>query len=257
MDDEIDDDIDEIEDFVEDEEEDLEDDFEEAVVGNNEAEDEEEEEEVNEEEEEEETLIEYDNYSVELGTELGRTKRNILVMLKDRGIKLSADEEILLQMDSLDIFCKCLNNQKKNYFSNEYQLQNKKSILVHFIVHSQKKKVCVDEIKEIFKKKYFSYIIIVPDKLSFDSNIEIQKHKNVQIFTYDYFLFPVAHHAFVPKHVKLTENEKKEFLKVRNISLDQLPILRDNDPIVKYYGWDVGEIIKIERPGNNFYRVIK
>lgn len=253
MDDEIEDDVEEVEDFVEDGEEEEIEDYDDAEH----EEEEEEEEIIEEEEEEEENLIEYDNYTVELGTELGRTKRNILVMLKDRGIKLSSEEELLLKMESLDIFCKCLNNQKKNYFSTEYLIENKKSILVHFIVHSQKKKVCVDEIKEIFKKKYFAYIIIVPDKLSFDSNLEIQKHKNVQIFTYDYFLFPVAHHAFVPKHIKLTENEKKDFLKVRNVTLDQLPILRDTDPIVKYYGWGIGEIIKIERPGNNFYRVIK
>lgn len=208
------------------------------------------------EEEEEQQEVLYDNYTVELGIELGRIKRNVLIMLKDRGIHISKDEEELINMKSLDIFCKCLNNPKKNYFSCEYTIE-KKIILVHFIIHTQKKKVCVDEIKEIFKKKYLNYIIIVPDKLSFDSNVEIQKHKNVQLFSYDFFMFPVIKNVFVPTHILLSKDETEEFLKKRNILIDQLPILRINDPIVKYYGWSINQIIKIIRPGHNFYRVIK
>lgn len=194
-------------------------------------------------------------YTVEIAMELGKIKKNVLIMLKDRGIQIEKDEEELLGLPSLDVFCKCI-QKKKNYFSCEYSLANKKNILVHFIVHNDKKKVCLNEIKEIFKKKYFSYILIIPDKLSFDANAEVQKYKQVELFTYEFFYFPIAHHSFVPKHHALTEDEKKEFLKVRNITLQQLPILRIYDPIVKYYGWKKQAVIQIQRPGTNFYRVV-
>lgn len=210
-----------------------------------------------EEEEEDDDISEAPDfqYTVEIGIELGKLKKNVLIMLKDRGIQIDKEEDELISMKSLDVFCKCL-QKKRNFFSSEYLLENKKTLLVHFIVHNDKKKVCLNEIKEIFKKKYSSYILIIPDKLSFDANAEIQKYKQVELFSYGFFYFPIAHHSFVPKHILLNEKEKEEFLKVRNISLDQLPILRIYDPIVKYYGWKKQAVVQIQRPGTNFYRVV-
>jgi hypothetical protein len=173
-------------------------------------------------------------------------------MLQDRGIQINEEKEFI-SLPSLDVFCKCIQNKKKNYFSMEYE----KKILVHFIIKSNKKKVCLKDVKDIFQKKLLQTLLIVPDKLSFDSNLEIQKYKNVEIFSYDFFLFSLPRHEYIPLHTPLTEKEKKDFLSHRNLFINQLPIIRSNDPIVKYYGWKKDTILKIQRPGWIVYRVIQ
>lgn len=228
---------DEISDYYE--EDDIEDEKEEAIG------------EVEEEEEEERS---FEDYNVSLAITIGRIKKNVLLMLQDRDIDIK-DEKNFLQLKHLDIFCKCIQN-KKNFFSNEY-IKNNKKILVHFIIKSNKKKVCLNEIKEVFEKnKYSNYLIIIPEKLSFDANLEIQKYKNVEIFSYDYFLFSLPRHVYVPKHILLSEKQKEIFLKIRKIDILQLPIIKSTDPIIKYYGWERGNIVQIQRPGWTVYRSI-
>jgi DNA-directed RNA polymerase I, II, and III subunit RPABC1 len=148
-------------------------------------------------------------------------------------------------------------NNNETGFSKEY-IYEKEKLFCHIIIKNMKKKVCLKEIKDIFSKisKIHSYILIIPDKLSFDANLEIQKYKNVEIFTYDFFLFSLPRHAYVPKHILLTENEKNEFLQKRNLCIEQLPLIRKNDPVIKYYGWKKGNIVKIQRPGWIVYRAI-
>jgi DNA-directed RNA polymerase I, II, and III subunit RPABC1 len=218
---------------------------------------EEEEGKVYEEEEEEDIEENYSEVNVALGNLIGRIKKNVLFMLHDRGIQLNEEEQILSNNYSfMDIFCKCMNNNETG-FSREYNFEKGK-IFVHIIIKNMRKKVCLKEIKEIFSKisKINSYILIVPDKLSFDANLEIQKYKNVEIFTYDFFLFSLPRHEYVPKHILLNENEKQRFLKKRNLCIEQLPLIRKSDPVIKYYGWQKGSIVQIQRPGWMVYRAI-
>ena len=215
--------------------------------------DKEEEEEIKyEKEEEEEEDSNFLEYNIDLAKKIGCIKKNVLFMLQDRGIDIGEEKEFI-SLPSLDVFCKCIQNKKKNFFSMEYE----KKILVHFIIKSNKKKVCLKDVKDIFQKKSYQTLLIVPDKLSFDSNLEIQKYKNVEIFSYDFFLFSLPRHEYIPNHSPLTPQEKKDFLSHRNLFLNQLPLLRSNDPIVKYYGWKKDTIIKIQRPGWIVYRVIQ
>jgi DNA-directed RNA polymerases I, II, and III subunit RPABC1 len=53
-------------------------------------------------------------------------------------------------------------------------------------------------------------------------------------------------HILQPKHVKLKPNEAQELLKKHNISLSQLPKIKNDDPALPE-GCKPGEVIKIER----------
>ena len=73
--------------------------------------------------------------------------------------------------------------------------------------------------------------------------------------------FDIMQHTLVPKHVKLTEEEKKELLKKYNISLKQLPNILDKDPIVKLLNCVPDDVIKIIRKSQTmgesaYYRVV-
>jgi DNA-directed RNA polymerase subunit H (RpoH/RPB5) len=68
-------------------------------------------------------------------------------------------------------------------------------------------------------------------------------------------------HILQPKHTKLNEKESEEFLKKLNISKAQLPKIFIDDPSLQE-GWEIGDIIKIERKDDEteevaiYYRVV-
>ena len=66
-------------------------------------------------------------------------------------------------------------------------------------------------------------------------------------------------HVFIPKHKKLSDKEKKELLDEYKITVNELPVIKKNDPGLAGLDVDVGDVIKIERAsptvGNTvFYR---
>lgn len=71
----------------------------------------------------------------------------------------------------------------------------------------------------------------------------------------------ILKHTFVPKHVKMSEEEAKDLLLKYNISQKQIPIIRKSDPSIKELGVNVGDIIRITRKSPTaeeyvFYRVV-
>tara|TARA_Y100000034_G_C6626591_1_gene273345 strand:+ start:112 stop:351 length:240 start_codon:yes stop_codon:yes gene_type:complete len=73
--------------------------------------------------------------------------------------------------------------------------------------------------------------------------------------------FDIIKHNLVPKHVKLSDEEKQEVLKKHNLSLSQLPMILLSDAAIQNFKPEVGDIIKITRdsPTNIesvFYRVV-
>lgn len=71
----------------------------------------------------------------------------------------------------------------------------------------------------------------------------------------------ITKHSFVPKHVKLDDNEKEEMLKKFNVSLKQLPRISRKDPAIKHLQLKSGDVLKITRKSPTageavYYRVI-
>ena len=68
-------------------------------------------------------------------------------------------------------------------------------------------------------------------------------------------------HLYVPKHVKLSEEDTEELLKKLNITKKQLPRILKEDPAIANLDVKKGDIIKITRNSPttgeaDFYRVI-
>ena len=59
--------------------------------------------------------------------------------------------------------------------------------------------------------------------------------------------FEVKKHVLMPKHMKVSEKEKKELFDRHNISLKELPKIFSNDPSIKHLGVKAGDVVKIER----------
>ncbi len=73
--------------------------------------------------------------------------------------------------------------------------------------------------------------------------------------------FDITKHSLVPKHVKLSEEEKQELLKKHGLDLSQLPMILLSDAAIQDLRPEVGNVIKIIRDSPTdvesiFYRVV-
>ncbi len=71
----------------------------------------------------------------------------------------------------------------------------------------------------------------------------------------------IKKHILVPKHVKVSEKEKKALLEKYAISAFDLPLIRKNDPAIKNVDIKAGDVIKIIRKSPTageaiFYRCV-
>jgi len=57
----------------------------------------------------------------------------------------------------------------------------------------------------------------------------------------------IENHILIPKHLKLNEKDKKEFLEKYNITVHELPKIRLDDPAIQKLSPKVDDVIKIIR----------
>ena len=83
---------------------------------------------------------------------------------------------------------------------------------------------------------------------------------NCNVFYYKYLLFNFSKNILVPKHEKLSLEEKQLQNTIVSNKIN-LGVISITDPIVKYYGYEIDDIVKITRNKNNsssvFYRLVK
>lgn len=169
----------------------------------------------------------------------------------------------------------CLTNEIKNEI---IQTLNTSSNTTHYlpIDENEKRFLCttsiskfgVDETKLLIGKlertNARELILILSDSItSFASKMLTEyaasKSCKLWIFTENQLRFNVTKHRLVPKHKKLSKIEKQEILSKNKLQVAQIPKLLNIDPIVKYYGFDSGDLIQITRDiGSSelFFRIV-
>jgi len=58
----------------------------------------------------------------------------------------------------------------------------------------------------------------------------------------------IKNHVLMPKHIKLSEKEKKELFEKYHISLKELPKIKKDDSAIVSLNVSIGDVIKIIRP---------
>lgn len=193
-------------------------------------------------------------------------------MMMDRGYQIP-DEEKFENDNDLIIGAKYLqvakhsNTSLGNALSSVYYGDNKPTTLILFfnnnydeskrknkMVSSEQAKIAISLWTEKYPKCK-ECILIAPGKLSPESKKEVIM-ENLTVLTHEFLTFPIARHDLVPQHIALTEKEKQEFMKVRNIQCELLPQLKIHDPISLYYGYKIGTIVRISRPGWTVFRIV-
>jgi len=60
-------------------------------------------------------------------------------------------------------------------------------------------------------------------------------------------MFKVTDHEMVPRHEVLTPQERKEILETLGVAKDQLPFIKESDPVAKEMGAKAGDVVRIIR----------
>lgn len=194
-------------------------------------------------------------------------KRTQVEMLKDRGYLIPEDEEDLFLADDskgklsstiLTDFVRHYTSQDDATFSREnmstiYQDENGNKTYVYFVPQTAKERQGVGVVQSFVEKLTNQGInlgiLITIEDFTSDAKKAIADitTPSIQVF-FDRQLFtnPTLHKT-TPPHYRLTPDERLKFLSENKIQPGQMPSFTLDEPIVRYYNWKPGDIIRIER----------
>ena len=162
-------------------------------------------------------------------------------------------------------------NQQKPLLHLETTHKNNKNDVMHIIfladIRQMKKKKKLSEeqnyIANIKNKKdniflfvYYKYINVTNVRSQdnnaireFLTSLELRKFEK---FEYKELLHNITDHHLVPKHERIEKDEIEKICKIYNIqNKTDLKKILITDPVVKFYGFDEGDICKITRHNRN------
>jgi len=193
-------------------------------------------------------------------------KKTQLELVRDRGYELSTDETPILTMN-LNGFIEYLNRLAMNHgkvpirslLSRSYIANlpdgSTRSMLVYYggKTSPQQKQVSADVIREFISNvqryRIHEAILIVDAPLSSTGETELSALTLTkwQVF-YDHELtYNPTTHIDTPRHELLSPEEAQEKLRELKVDLSKLLIIKVTDPVIRYYGWTPGNIVRIYR----------
>ena len=205
-----------------------------------------------------------------IASKLFRIKQNQLKMIDRRGYEIPEDEEWILRSGTKEE-----NKQIEDYFIQgfkQHAVDNNMSFrtalnkiyyndvdekLLVYYANITATKMGISEVRymvQIMENEGIRNAIIITSKpVGPDAKKELNSliAYNIQTFLEEEMAYDPTIHILVPKHEPLSKTEQQEFLQNKNISIDQLPMIKSTDIMARYYGMRPGRIFKITR--TNYY----
>ena len=104
-------------------------------------------------------------------------------------------------------------------------------------------------IGEFIKKHNNEYKFIVVQDITAKTEENINLYDTqVEIFKFNKLQSDITEHVLVPKHEVLTKEESENVLESYRARKRDMPLIRTNEDVAKYYNMKPGEITRIYRP---------
>lgn len=195
---------------------------------------------------------------------LWRIRKTILQLCHDRGYIVTSDELEQTQ----DQF-------KQTYGDKPSQGEPNRAKLIVLVSHNDDptdqlyvffpdeakvgQKTIEAYLKKIEEEEITRAIIVVSQGMSpkARSLIESMKPKyTLEPFNDSELMVNITNHFLVPTHILLTSDEKKELLIRYKLKENQLPRIRCDDPIARYFGLKRGQVVRIVRTSETAGRYV-
>jgi len=196
----------------------------------------------------------------EEASKLFRIRKTVNEMLQDRGYNISQAE---LKMN-LDTFLNDFGNPPSRTQITMLASKRDDDSDQIFVFFADEVKLGVKPIRTFFEKmeeiKVKRAIVVVQGGITPYAQQVVKAmvpHGNVlEQFQEAELLVNITHHVLVPKHILLTDEEKKALLEKYKLKSTQLPRIQQSDPVARYYGLQKGQVVKIIRPSETAGRYV-
>ena len=181
--------------------------------------------------------------------QINDVKTTIIKMFTNRGFidksntikyteKLISDEN-----DDLEYIINLDNN--KNYNT---EIKNKKVYIkiFNYKISSVSEKSPIGEFLKKYNKEY-KFVIVNDITAKTEETINLYDTQ-VEIFKFNKLQSDVTEHMLVPIHEVLTKDEGENVLESYRARKRDMPLIRSNEDVAKYYNMKPGEIVRIYRP---------
>mgnify|MGYP002630775041 CR=1 FL=1 len=152
-------------------------------------------------------------------------------MLRDRGYDCIESEDI----NSIIGKNSSTNDRLLVYFVFDIKVSVKKMKHIKEIVESDSNFVCL---VVVYKASITSF---AKQFISTDLNLYVQSFSEKELS------FNITKHKLVPKHRRLSNDEKNDILKKYRTALKNYPLISHQDAVSRYYSFVPGELIEITR----------
>lgn len=189
---------------------------------------------------------------------LFRSFKTIKEMVRDRGYYIS-QEEIDMTLDEFrSKICDSMGNPQRKQMC--FQAQPTAETLEKFpelgslwVEFCDESSVGIKTMRNfcihITEKNFSTGLFIYQNSITPSANklIPTVSPSVIEIFQESDLIVNITHHELVPKHLKLSKDEKKELLERYRLKESQLPRIQREDPVARYLGLKRGEVVKIVR----------
>jgi DNA-directed RNA polymerase I, II, and III subunit RPABC1 len=178
--------------------------------------------------------------------------RTSLEMMEDRGYFVPSDLKNITTESFKENYENFNTGNGLVYLFNH--CENDSKTIVYFVKNTSS--ISTQDISNFTKKLQDNLVkngIIVSNKNLAANSEKIMKEINleseyrVEYFNIDELLVNIAKHELVPKHIIVSEEEKRMVLKKYRVKPSQLPKILVTDPMARYLGVKKGMLIKIIR----------
>jgi len=207
---------------------------------------------------------------------LFRARKTLAKMLMDRGFDNNQKLITMFETDFKDLKGKM---KLENTFLELINSNGDKQVIVAFVVLDKFKKDDILKwyeyaVKQAKERKINTHLLIVLtgkpnsilEKMKTEQNhihkqIKINEEQKVYVYgelwNAEVLQYNITESDLVPKHRLMSQTDVDAYLVEVNLTKTQLPKIKHNDPVARYFGARPGEVMKIERltesSGISFY----
>ncbi|CAL9246082.1 unnamed protein product [Arabidopsis halleri] len=178
-------------------------------------------------------------------------RQNALQMLRDRGYQVS-DEDINLSLHDFRAVYGERPDVDRLRISAQHRSDSSKKVKVVFFGTGMVKVNAIRSIAaDVLSQETVTGLILV-----LQSHVTNQALKAIELFSFKVEIFQITDllvnitkHSLKPQHQVLNDEEKTTLLKKFSIEEKQLPRISKKDAIVRYYGLEKGQVVKVNYRG--------